>query len=93
MWGHKDEKLNRASAEITQLKLKLEDTQKKMREQGENLLKWMDSHDRLEEKYNELLMSVGTKYPNETRHQTALRYIREAERHSDTEAGQSKKDG
>jgi hypothetical protein len=34
-----------------------------------------------EEKYNELLYAVGTKYPNETRHETALRYIKEAEQH------------
>lgn len=33
----------------------------------------------LEIKYNELLYSVETKFKNETRHQTALRYIREAE--------------
>ena len=31
------------------------------------------------EKYNELIMAVGMKYPNETRHETALRYIRCAE--------------
>jgi hypothetical protein len=30
-------------------------------------------------KYNELLYAVGNKYPNETRHETALRYIRKAE--------------
>ena len=30
-------------------------------------------------KYNELLYAVCRKFPNETRHQTALRYIREAE--------------
>jgi hypothetical protein len=30
-------------------------------------------------KYNELLFAVGNKYPNETRHETALRYIRAAE--------------
>lgn len=29
--------------------------------------------------YNELLFAVGRKFPGETRHQTALRYIREAE--------------
>lgn len=32
-----------------------------------------------DELYNELLFAVGKKYPNETRHQTALRYIRQAE--------------
>lgn len=31
------------------------------------------------EKYHELLYAVGTKYPGETRHQTALRYIQRAE--------------
>lgn len=30
-------------------------------------------------KYQELLMAVGNKYPGETRHETALRYIRKAE--------------
>lgn len=29
--------------------------------------------------YNELLYAVARKFPNETRHDTALRYIREAE--------------
>lgn len=29
--------------------------------------------------YNELLMAVGNKYDGETRHQTALRYIKQAE--------------
>jgi hypothetical protein len=29
--------------------------------------------------YNQLLMAVASKYPNETRHETALKYIKEAE--------------
>ena len=29
--------------------------------------------------YNELIMAVGNKYEDETRHQTALRYIQQAE--------------
>jgi hypothetical protein len=33
----------------------------------------------LDELYNELLFAVESKYPNETRHETALRYIRERE--------------
>lgn len=32
-----------------------------------------------DEKYNELLMAVGKRYPGETRHETVLRYIRQAE--------------
>ena len=35
--------------------------------------------ERLRELYEELLFSVGKKHPYETRHQTALRYIRQAE--------------
>lgn len=30
--------------------------------------------------YHELLLAVGNKWPNETRHQTALRHIQQAER-------------
>lgn len=33
----------------------------------------------MNELYNELLMAVGSKYEGETRHETALRYIRERE--------------
>lgn len=32
--------------------------------------------------YNELIMAVGNKYPDESRHQTALRYIQNAEQSS-----------
>lgn len=35
--------------------------------------------DELDKKYHELLYAVETKYPDETRHETALRYIRKAE--------------
>jgi len=31
------------------------------------------------EKYNELIMAVGRKYEGETRHETALKYIKQAE--------------
>lgn len=31
------------------------------------------------EKYHELIMAVGNKYEGETRHETALRYIKQAE--------------
>jgi hypothetical protein len=39
------------------------------------------------EKYDELIMAVVNKYPNETRHETALRYIRERENPSSSMAG------
>ncbi len=41
---------------------------------AERELRW-----KLREQYNELLYAVGNKYYGETRHQTALRYIRQAE--------------
>ena len=40
--------------------------------------------------YQELLMAVARKWPNESRHETALRYIREAERQEATTAKSSK---
>jgi hypothetical protein len=39
-------------------------------------------------KYHELLYAVGTKYSGESRHETALRYIRQAERRTDTATNQ-----
>ena len=36
--------------------------------------------ERVRKLYNELLHAVARKYPGETRHQTALRYIQQAER-------------
>ena len=37
-------------------------------------------YDKISEKYNELLMNVGRKFPGESRHETALRYIKDKER-------------
>lgn len=39
----------------------------------------MTQQQSVEEKYRELIMAVESKYPTETRHETALRYIHEAE--------------
>lgn len=39
----------------------------------------MDAMQELADKYHELLWAVARKFPGETRHETALRYIREAE--------------
>jgi hypothetical protein len=43
----------------------------------------------LQQAYNELIMAVGMKFPNETRHQTALKYIQQAE--NNTQAGSEAK--
>lgn len=42
------------------------------------------------EKYNELIMSVGRCFPNESRHETALRYIKQTEERACAYAGQTK---
>lgn len=42
------------------------------------------------EKYNELIMTVARKFPDETRHQTALRYIQEAEQGDPIASAQTK---
>lgn len=39
-----------------------------------------NNYPKLQAKYNELIFEVCRKFPGESRHQTALRYIREAER-------------
>ncbi|RLC23193.1 MAG: hypothetical protein DRH56_07865 [Deltaproteobacteria bacterium] len=44
----------------------------------DELSRRLRGHDR-DRLYNELLMAVETKHPGESRHQTALRYIRNAE--------------
>lgn len=43
--------------------------------------------------YNELILAVGNKYPGETRHQTALRYITNAERTHGPSADAAYKEG
>lgn len=40
---------------------------------------WDEDLDIVKEKYMELIMSVSKKFPGETRHETALRYILERE--------------
>jgi len=40
------------------------------------------------EKYQELIMAVERKYPDESRHEVALRYIRAMEEPSDVIAGE-----
>ena len=46
----------------------------------------------VEEKYQELIMAVDKKYEGETRHETALKYIRRAEKKDYGEAGLSSLD-
>jgi len=47
-------------------------------------MKEIDILNDLSVKYYELLWAVETKHPNETRHETALRYIMERERSSNS---------
>ena len=53
-----------------------------------------DKVQRLEKDYNDLIYQVATKFPNESRHETAKRYIQQAEnRPSQCSAALEKKDG
>ena len=47
---------------------------------------WKERVENEQRKYNELLLAVGNKYEGETRHQTALRYIQNAETSNDSVA-------
>ena len=47
-------------------------------------------HNFYQGKYNELLFAVCRKFPGESRHQTALRYIREAEEHAEADMASAK---
>lgn len=49
-------------------------------EQIKALQKIIDDYAEIYKKYFELIYAVGEKFPGENRHQTALRYILEAER-------------
>ena len=42
--------------------------------------------------YHELIYQVGIKHPDETRHQTALRYLKNAENHQNNAAQQTQKE-
>lgn len=53
------------------------------------LVKQMDDGEKVREKYQELIYQVQTKHPNETRHETALRYIMEREISKTLAAGQA----
>ncbi len=46
---------------------------------GEQVAELMAENESLRKKYNDLIYQVATKFPNETRHDTARRYIRERE--------------
>jgi len=59
-----------------------------------NNLLTQTQQDTLEEvikKYNELIFAVGNKHDGETRHQTALRYIKQAEDTSNQQPSQEKR--
>lgn len=45
----------------------------------EEIVKEYNRLKEIERKYNELIYNVCNKFPNETRHETALRYIKNAE--------------
>lgn len=65
------------------------------KEGKETLLDFIDSilqkeRNRICEEYNELILAVGNKYEGETRHETALRYIKEAEKPTNPNSSNTK---
>ena len=59
-------------------------TASQVKSAGGELLRQAESIEKMEEsavKYQELIMAVGIKFPDESRHETALRYIQQAESH------------
>jgi hypothetical protein len=48
--------------------------------------------DELKKKYGELLFAVSIKHPDKSRHETALRYIRQAEHQQDNAPEQQEKE-
>lgn len=51
----------------------------KLQEEFQEILDNYERLEKIEKKYNELLLAVGNKYPDESRHETALRYIKTTE--------------
>ena len=59
-------------------------------EKDEHIIELESEIAELRKDYMELIYAVATKYPNETRHETALRYIQEYESGSDEPADMPK---
>ena len=53
-----------------------------------SLVKLRPENEKLKERYDELIMQVERKFPNESRHETAKRYIRERESTTGLHIGQ-----
>lgn len=62
-------------------RLRAESEKHKQREEAhfDAYSKMCDQNEKLKAKYQELIMAVASKFPGETRHETALRYITNAE--------------
>ena len=58
---------------------------------AKDCLSLLDEVEQLKGVYDELIYAVGSKYKNESRHETALRYIQQQEMPSDPVTDQSEK--
>ena len=59
----------------------VEELTEKLKATEEEMLFWRRESRRLREQYNSLIFEVSYKFPGESRHDTAKRYIREREEH------------
>jgi len=82
---------SRAAADCPNERLVMRDLRQRFAENAEQfdalMVEMLSENDRLRKLYDALIMEVATKHPGESRHETALRYIRNAEnRNSHCEA-------
>ena len=68
---------------------KYDDTMFSMKGMADYFYREGEKKGREDDKYYELIMAVKRKWPNESRHETALRYIQEAEKPTNETAKQS----
>lgn len=77
---------SRVAAGCPNERLVMRDLRQRFTENAEQfdalMVEMLAENDRLRKLYDELIMEVATKHPGESRHETALRYIRSAENRS-----------
>jgi DNA-binding FadR family transcriptional regulator len=82
----KDAELTDLKERVRELEADLEGVQNSYKTGMELYLALKAENTVLRETYNELIMAVESKFPGETRHETALRYIQQGERRDSSPA-------
>ena len=85
------EELSARKNDLDRTRKELEELQEEWNEEQSKMIRIQLERDVLRGKYHDLIMCVSTKYPNETRHETAKRYIMEREQSYNCSAAVEKK--